>query len=226
MLESSRYGSKTDFGERYNAVRRISAVTTFNDIIEKVRKEGKNFKEVVYLDDIHYMFQAVREGRISLNTLCDILEKVNELPEGISKILISDDLLRCYDEEFNDKRLHSFLFDFGELNYEERKDAVLSRNYDSVAKSARIKLWVEPFDSRKIVSFARSFGIYFSDEDTSYLINLIISGIPRRLVSFLKDAPSIIGKKYIFSFLDKHEQIKREVEKSHGRTLEYYRRKS
>ncbi|MEM5790602.1 MAG: hypothetical protein QXP77_00950 [Candidatus Aenigmatarchaeota archaeon] len=191
-VDPKKYLKKSE--KNYGVALKMAERNEFTNVIEKLKESAKDMNPVVFLDDIHYMFEAAEEKRIDINEVCKILEKVNDLPEKISKVLISDVPLCYYDEKFNSKRLHSLLYSFGELNYDEQKNAVLSRNFDILCESAMKRLWVEKFDREKIYSFSRIFGIDFYYEPLQ-IANLLINGIPRKLVKMVKEIPEYLKMK-------------------------------
>jgi len=224
-LDPSKY---IDSGKKYDAAKRIAAGSSFSDTIRKLREGSNNFKEILMLDDVHYMFRAVKSGRMRLSTLCDVLEKVDTLPEKISKVLVSDDPLCCYDEQFNNKRLHSVLFNFGELSFEDRKEATLSGNYEPLIKSALTRLWIGGFDKTKIASLLRAYGrSYDYEKHAPDLLNFFVNGMPRKLVIFLKEfTPDTLSVQnlltFLFSKMESHgKAIPSEIEEIHQKIQRY-----
>ena len=198
VIDPLKYGRENEFGRRYNPARKIATADTIEKIVEKVEKSSKNFKTVLVLDDVHYMFDAVRAGEMKLNKLCNILEKVTTLPGSVSKVLITDNPLCTYDEEFRDKKLHSFLVDFGEWGYEEQKEAILSGNYEILEKSALIRLWIGGFDEYSIAKLANVFNMSFPDEPygaSKRIFNLIVNSNPRKAINLLRELRSYLKQK-------------------------------
>ena len=162
----------------------------FPRVLEKVR-ELKDKRPVLFLDDIHYMFDAVAAGRMRLEELCDIIEKVNKLPPNVVKVLVSEEPLCYYDELFNSERLHSILKDFGELSYEDTKEAILSRDYETLANAAIKRLWVNEIDEHSLSYLARAFGVKFYDDYAEAITNSLVNGSPRRLIKMINKITEI-----------------------------------
>lgn len=196
VINPLRYGNEKEFGERYEMIRKIAKANSIEEIVEKTKEISKNIGIALMVDDVHYMFDAVRNGKMKLNKLCEILEKVSNL-SNVSKVLITDNPLCIYDEEFKNKKLHSILLDFGEWGYEEQKEAILSGNYKILEKSALTRLWVEGIGKYEIASLANVFGVDFSKKYYSYtttLLSCIANNNPRRAIIFLRELRSYLEK--------------------------------
>jgi hypothetical protein len=241
LLDPEKYGSRKEWGKRYESISKMSPkVFNPNTILEEVSEMSNDWKVVLGLDDIHYMFEGVEKGEMNLRYLTDILKAVRDLPKNVSKILVTDDVLSCYAERFDDRDLENVIFDFGEITPRLYRELMIKDKRDEILGVTPNRIFVEPsyYTPFSILSIFKIKGI--EDKRIEDFFDFATNRNPRKIlklaheiINFLEEEKLLYQIKFltfyeIETFLQKKvgfskDDIRKLAQPStHAETLQVY----
>lgn len=209
ILNPTNIASRDDWGKRYE----IYENTSTEDLIQE--------SNAIIRDDIHYICEAIVEGREKPEMLIDSLNRVLEhSKKGKKTLLVSEEPLNAYAEKLKIDELTEMLPEFGQIAYWLYQEDL--EEYNKYKKATNhISFFEVPIPT--IFEWQKLLNIYDIDSD-EYVEDFVYQSThqPRALVKFAKmfseDEEPI--KIYIENMVDKARQIL--PRKTRGKKLEFY----
>lgn len=147
-----------------------------------------NTSNVIVFDDIHYLCDAVINGKFPLGLLLDLLEETLILTKKSKKpvIFISDEMLSSYADIIKEREFDRLLPHFGEIatriSWRETIEYKKNINY-------LVKLQLPSVELEEFMELFSIYGIEVDDFVANFLyINTL--GNPRGLIAFVNEFPT------------------------------------
>lgn len=143
---------------------------------------------VIVFDDIHYLCDAVINGKFPLGHLLDLLEETLALAKKSKKpiIFISDEMLLFYADIIKEREFDRLLPQFGEITTRIPKEELIEhrKNIDYL-----VKLQLPSMELEEFMELFSIYGIEVDDFVANFLYTNTL-GNPRGLIAFVNEFPT------------------------------------